>query len=72
MKYLENLEQNVWRFGETFCDGLERTYSTNGRKRVRRIGEYMFGELEITCSVNWRIRSVNWRLRVRRIGEYVR
>ena len=68
MKYLEKLEQNVQHFGETFCDGSERTYSANWRIRVRRIGEYVwrirdyvFGELEITCSANWRIRSVNWR-----------
>ena len=51
---------------------LEKRFVTVQRERIRRMGESVFGELENTCSANWRIRSANWRLRVRRIGEYVR
>ena len=71
--------QNILKIWSKMFGVLEKHFVTVRKEHIRRMGESMFGELEntfgeleITCSVNGRIRSANWRLRVRRIGEYVR
>ena len=45
---------------------LEKTFSAIGRKRVRRFGENVFGDLEKHV---WRNTLAVWRKHVRRFGE---
>ena len=44
MKYLGDLEKNLWRFGENIFGDLEKTCSVIWRKRVWRFGENVYGE----------------------------
>ena len=51
---------------------LEKHFVTVRKEHIRRMGESMFGELENTFGELEITCSANWRLCVQRIGEYVR